>query len=120
MAFNIVPGGVVRYISYYTYPSQVATNKRDYQCTSIAGGSTVDSDQVLATLDAAWSLLVKDCMTADAKYYGAQLYYQTPVGPKPRPSFTVANQGPGSDAGEALPLQTAGLISLYSELLQFA
>src|ERR1044072_648603 len=109
MAFNIVVGGVVRFVSYYTYPSQVATNKRDYQCTSIAGGTTFDSDLVLAQHDAAWSLVVKNCMTADANYYGSQLYYQTPVGAPPRPSFTTANAGPGSDAGEALPLQTAGL-----------
>lgn len=117
MAFNIVSGGVVRFVAYYTYPGQVATNKRDYQCILLTGGLVIGSDDVLAQLDSDWATQIKPLMTSDADYYGSQLYYQTPVGAPPRPSSTKASAGPGSDAGEALPLQTAGLVSLYTDTL---
>jgi len=117
MSFNVLIGGVVRHITYCTYPSQVATNKRDWQCVSLTGGSSVGSAATITELDTLFAGLVKPCMTADADYYGSQLYYQTPVGAPPRPESFIGNAGPGSDAGEALPLQTSGLISLYSDTL---
>lgn len=117
MAFNIVIGGVVRHVMYCTYPGQVSTNKRDYQLTSLSGGSFIASGPVIAKLDTDVSARFKACMTADAAYYGSQLYYQTPVGPKPRPDNWTLNTGAGYDVGEALPLQTSGLISLYSDTL---
>lgn len=117
MSFQVVIGGVVRHVVYCTYPGQVATNKRDYQLVSITGGSQIVSTDILTQLDNNLALAYKNCMTSDATYYGSQLYYQTPVGPKPRPESTTGNQGPGNDAGEALPLQTSGLISLYTDTL---
>jgi len=117
MPFNITVGGVVRFRTYYTYPGQVATNSREWQCTNITGASTFPSPTVLLRLDNDFSAVVKNCMTADATYYGSQLYFLTPPASPPRPDNNTVNQGPGSDLGEALPLQTSGLISLYSETL---
>jgi len=117
MAFNIVSGGVIRHVMYSTVPGQVSVTKRDYQCVSISGGSAINSDTVLAHLETTFANLMKDCMSNQATYYGSQLYYQTPVGARPRPSSSTLEQGVGSDAGDLLPTQTTGLISLYSDTL---
>lgn len=117
MAFNIVSGGVVRHIMYCTIPGQVSVTKRDYQCLGVSGGTGISSEDVLAFLDSAFNNLLKNCMSFMATYYGSQLYYQTPVGARPRPSSTTANTGIGSDVGELLPTQTCGLISLYTDTL---
>lgn len=117
MAFNVVVGGVVRHVAYCTIPGQTSACKRDWQCVSITGASAIGSDDVLATLDGNVASHFKDCMSFRATYYGSQLYYQTPVGPRPRPSSTTVNQGIGSDAGDLLPTQSCGLIALYTDTL---
>lgn len=117
MAFNIVVGGVVRHIAYCTIPGQVSVMKRDWQCTSISGGSTIDSAGVISDLDTMMSARLIDLMSEDATYYGSQLYYQTPVGLPPRPDYTRANTGIGIDNSPLLPTQTCGLVSLYSDVL---
>lgn len=117
MSFNVVSGGVVRHISYCTLLGQTAVVKRDWQCTLITGGSNIDSGSILADFALAMSGFLKDLMTEDALYYGAQLYYQTPVGPKPRPESSIAHQGPGNEAAHALPTQDCLLLSLYTDIL---
>jgi len=117
MAFNVVVGGVVRHVIYCTVPGQVSVTKRDWQCTSITGGSVIGSEDALLVMDGAFATPMKNCMTNSATYYGSQLYYQTPVGPRPRPSSTIVNQGIGNDAGDPLPTQTCGLISIYTDTL---
>lgn len=117
MAFNIVIGGVVRHVMYNTIAGQVSVTKRDWQLTSITGGSTISSGSVVADFDVLFGALFADCMSADAQYYGSQLYYQTPTGPRPRPSTSKAGATIGVDVSPLLPTQTCGLISLYSDIL---
>jgi hypothetical protein len=117
MPFNIVVGGVVRHVMYSKIAGQVSVTKRDYQCVSITGGSQIDGQSVVEMFDNYHATGMKNCMSFMATYYGSQLYYQTPVGLKPRPVSTTLNQGIGSDAGELLPTQSCGLISLYTDTL---
>jgi hypothetical protein len=117
MAFNIVVGGVVRHVMYCTIPGQVSVTKRDYQCVSITGGSNIDGQSVIEMFDNYHATSMKNCLAASATYYGSQLYYQTPVGLKPRPVYTKVNQGIGSDLADLLPTQSCGLISLYTDTL---
>lgn len=117
MSFNIVSGGVVRHLTYCTYPGQVSVNKRDWQCVSISGGSDISSTPVLTALDLMVGTDLISLMSEDAAYYGSQLYYQTPVGAAPRPDTTRAITAGGGTAAHVLPLQVSGLISLYSAVL---
>lgn len=114
MAFSVVVGGVVRHVSYCTIPGQVSTTKRDWQCINITGGSSLASADVLVDLDTAMSSLFIDAISNQATYYGSQLYYQTPVGPAPRPDATTGNQNIGINVSPLLPTQVCGLVSLYS------
>lgn len=117
MSFNAVVGGVVRHITYCTIAGQVSTNKRDWQITSLTGGSSISSVALLNALDGPLATLFTDQMPVTATYYGSQLYYQTPVGPKPRPSSVTLNQGPGLQVTDMLPTQTCGLISFFTNQL---
>lgn len=117
MAFNIVVGGVVRHVMYCTIPGQISVTKRDWQCTSIAGGANVPAQAVVDDFDTAAGTAFGDAMSNDAQYYGSQLYYQTPVGPPPRPVTSIAGATAGVDISPLLPTQTCGLVSLYSDFL---
>lgn len=117
MSFNVVSGGVVRHISYCTMPGQVSTNKRDWQCVSLSGGSSISSFAVLDKFEDTLAGTYADLMTASASYYGGQLYYQTPVGPRPRPESSTEYATIGANVFDPLPTQTCGLVSLYSGTL---
>lgn len=117
MPFTAVVGGVIRHVMYCTIPGQTAVLKRDWQITSITGGSTIDSASLLNDLDLGVAGLLADQMPLVATYYGSQLYYQTPVGARPRPESTTGNQSPGINANPLLPTQVSGLISLYTDTL---
>lgn len=71
----------------------------------------------MTSFDLGMAAIIKDVLSEDAFYYGSQLYYQTPVGPRPRPAHTVSNQGTGNNASHALPSQDCGLVSLYTDIL---
>lgn len=114
MPFSVVVGGVVRHVAFCTAPGQVSSNKRDWQCINITGGTTISSTAVLTNLDDMMSTGLKDLMSQDTRYYGSLLYYQTPTPPAPRPDSTIANQGFGTQDPGIAPTQCSGLISLYS------
>lgn len=117
MAFTIVVGGVVRHVAYCAIAGQVSVTKRDWQCTSMSGGSSMASADIIDALSLMVAPLYSDAMSQNAQYYGSQLYYQTPVGAKPRPDSTRAGTTDGVELVGLLPTQTCGLVSLYTDTL---
>lgn len=94
-------------IGTYTI-SQAAINTVHYKVTAVLG--TVDSGFVALDFDTDMAPLFKALMADNATYRGVSLQRIAPL-PKTVPDMVTSSEGPGSQIGEMLPEQTAGIIS---------
>lgn len=104
----IVAGSVVEVRAFAYMINQLAVNRVRYRCASIVGAGVTDSD--FATLmSTSLEALYKDVMSASANFIGVQCQILRPTR---LPEVTEqADFGPGLNAGDPLPPQTAALIS---------
>jgi len=116
-SYSIPIGGIVKCITYCKIPGQVSTNTHKWQLTNLSSGTSFSSNNLVLTYDAAMQALYLPLMSAEASYYGTQIYLLNPIGLPPRPDSNNANQDTGAGAGGLLPSQTSGLISLRSSTL---
>lgn len=93
-----------------TYGVQSAINVRHYQVTTKAGTGATDL-QFAQALDGVFAAEVKALMNVSATYRGVGVRRIVPA-PVSLETSTIANAGAGTTAGDALPLQIAGVISL--------
>lgn len=116
-SFSIPIGGIVRCVTYCTKPGQASTNTHKWQLTNLTSGTAFSSNQLTIDYDAAMLALYTPLLSADALYYGTQVYLMNPIGLPPRPDSINANVTAGTGTGGLLPGQIAGLISLRSSTL---
>jgi hypothetical protein len=116
-SFPIPIGGIVRAVTYCTYPGQTSVNQHKWQLTNLTSGTSFSSNQFTLDYDAAMASRYVDLLSEQALYYGTQVYLMNPIGLPPRPDSINANQIAGNGTGAILPRQTSGLISLRTATL---
>jgi len=110
MSFAV--GDIVEARVYCTVLTQTSINVRHYVCTAKAG--TGCTDQELAdVLSTAFAAPYKALMSASSSYRGVGIHRLLPA-PPGLETFSIIGQGIGTVAGDLLPKQTAGLITLRS------
>lgn len=95
---------------YCVHQEQASVMTRWWQERNVQGtGAT--STQFAAILAAQVGLPLRNCLASAAQYRGFTLKMLTPLPPRV-PEVNVGNQGIGSVAGDVLPRQVRGVISL--------
>jgi hypothetical protein len=112
--FLIKAGDVVSYKTICQMPGQVSVTSRQYQLVQSTSSIECPSNAFLAKVEADLAPMFKNLMAQQATYYGTMLYLDTPVAGGWRPDTRGAERGIGTGGPTALPHQTCGLISLYS------
>lgn len=112
MAF-LVTGDVWQLrIACYT-PNQASINTVNFRVTAHAGTGTQDTTAA-TYLDGIIAGPYKDILSDDAKYRGCSVWRLLPH-PGTVPAFTTINDGAGGVAGEMMPTQVSGIISVRTE-----
>lgn len=107
------PGDLYECRIVTTRGNQTAINVRHYLCTAKAG--TGVTDQTLATqLDATFQTALKALMDGGSQYRGVGVRRISPL-PLGAEVVSTANAGNGNVAGDQLPAQICGMITLRSE-----
>lgn len=113
MAIIPIQGNIleVRFVSQKD--EQVAYNVRHYRVSSLGGQGTT-LQEIIDALDVKFHADYKALLSIDATYLGmdARRVWSDTTSPR----FSNANQGSGDVTGDPLPTQTAGLISLRTDL----
>lgn len=103
-------GDVYEYTMYCQHADQVSVTRRYYETTALAGTEATQA-QMVAALDAIFAPLFKNAMCILATYRGSAICQIWPL-PRRRQSTTIANTGLGVVAGDILPRQVRGIITL--------
>lgn len=98
----------VRFVMHTT--DQVGLNVRNYRVTNIVGISVTDQAAAIV-LDTLFNPLYKAVLSAGASWRGVSVQKIWPT-PRLVAAIMIGNAGPGSVAGDMLPSQVSGLISL--------
>ena len=114
MAEDLVVGAVYDTWVRTTQATQWGINKRYNQVFSIVGIATPTTDDLAAAEDARLGPLYKALLTAAATYDFVSCRRVSGVAPFKLSSLNGVNGGAGTVAGDPLPKQTAGVISLYA------
>jgi len=115
--FLIQTGDVVNFKTICQVPGQISVSSRQYQLVQSTSIGEVMSGLVLTRLTQATAPLFKATMAQTATYYGTMLYLDTPHADGWRPDTNGAERAVGTGGPSALPHQTCGLISLYSNTI---
>lgn len=102
----------VRFVSYWATGQQAGVNVRHYLCTAKAGTGATEA-QIAAGLDVSAAPLYKALLSASVQYRGVGIQKIWPL-PILVETFTVVNAGAGTVAGDMLPPQSSGLITLLT------
>lgn len=116
MAYNLVTDDIFRVMFYTTHRSQVAVNSQQLQVT-IVGAATVTDDQMATQLSGIFAPLFKAVMSERARFEGVAVRRFVGPGDTPRTTFSFADAGVGSIAGDMLPGQICGLANLATPLI---
>lgn len=113
MATLLADGDIieVRHVSHYD--DQVGLNRRYFEVSNSAGGGITDQEAA-GGLDGIAAPLYKACMAAAATYRGVSVQRALPA-PRTVAVVSTANAGAGLNAGDVLPKQVSGLISLRTD-----
>jgi len=95
-----------------TFGSQTAFNVRHYTMTAGTSGSTT-LGQCATALDSAFRALYRAVLSAGANWRGTMVRRILPIPPSP-PAWDVTNAGAGLVAGDTIPGQCCGVISLIT------
>lgn len=108
-----LPNGSIAEVRFFTsLGDQTAVMVRHYR---ISGTGPAGTDVQLATaIGTGTPTFIKDVTAATATYRGLSVQSISP-GPKTQAVFNTAGSGPGTVAGETLPPQTAGVITLRTQ-----
>lgn len=111
---NIV-GEIIRadVVSYFATLSQVGMYSNHYRVSAVTGAGTT-LGAIASQLDVLFRALTKAVLASNATYRGVVARMIWPAPPSP-PAIESANFGPGLVAGDAMALQVAGVISLYTQ-----
>jgi hypothetical protein len=97
-----------------TIGGQTAINIRHYRVSTIVGTGASDSG-IATAVNARFATDMKAAMTSNATYRGVGVRRIKPL-PVTIETFTIASLGAGTAAGDVLPTQTCGMISLRTLL----
>lgn len=93
---------------------QVAINRRLLRVTADDAVDPPTDTSLAAGLDSLFALAYKDSLVSDATYRGVSLQRIIPL-PKTIPAVGSLNAGPGTQVGNPMPPQTAGVYSLRAD-----
>lgn len=116
MSANLVIGDILRLRAVMQDASrlQTAFNVSHWQCTALTGAATTDTDALLG-LQTPVAAKTKDVMSNKALYYGTDIQRVYPGTPT-IPVSDLGAQAVGNRAGDHLPPQVAGLVTLRTAL----
>lgn len=112
MSFEVAVNNILEMKLYARCQGQTSITVRHYRCTALAGTGRLDTDCVSA-LDGKFATPFKECLCTDAQYLGTSLQIIKSI--RRGLVYTTVSTGDGQYAGEPLPKQTAGLITLRTE-----
>jgi hypothetical protein len=95
-------------------PTQAAINTVHYRVTAVTGGGA-ELSSIANQIDTTMAPLYRAYMSVGATYRGLSAQTIFPL-PKTRSWVSVGHQGGGSVAGDPLPGQVAGIVSVSSVL----
>lgn len=97
-----------------TQANQISINVRHYRVSSKAGTGATDG-QIANIVSLSFHQVYKDVMASSASFRGVGVKRIRPL-PASGETTTILDLGPGSQAGDPLPLQTSGMITLKTGL----
>lgn len=115
MAFPSIPvavGDVLESVTVTTHTEQAGLNVRHWRIDNIVGGTT-DIQKIADAMATAWAAPYKALMSASALFRGVRLRRLSP-GPPTVTLVSSLNAGPGDIAGDPLPRQVSGIITLQT------
>lgn len=105
---NLAVNEVYRASIYCVLGDQTSVNVVHYRITSIAGTPT--EAQLAAGVEAIYATPMKSLMSDQVSFRGVGVQRLFPIPPRAQ-VFSLAAQGPGTQASDALPKQVSGLIA---------
>lgn len=114
--YRLEDGDVFTVSLYCAMLNQVSVNALQVRAT-VDPGSTKTIQDLANSIDNAASALYFSLLSPNSEYGGVAVRRTIGAGPVPRTAYAFGLQGPGTQAGNALPPQVAVLLNLASETI---